>query len=289
MSLQDRLILSHLKRTHRCLNEISELSITKAKNKILSTYTDTIGIEDYLNRFKILSDKKKIKGVDLMSLDPMRLKEIVDRAEKTKSNSEKDTEIKENEAIKVYENALAIVVKPLTFRASCKYGANTKWCTTWGNIDFMEYASKSGLYYVISKKTNEKFAVRNDGSYTVWDAMDNDYEGLNIIKDLKIPKSVFSFDPIEYKDINESIDHEEIQADKLYKIDENTRIQFDPVMENVWSFSLINTEGTKEIGRIYKVSENDYVARSNTAPNIEKSGIDIVDVALELCAMLGEI
>lgn len=89
--------------------------------------------------------------------------------------------------------------------------------------------------------------------------------------------------------ITEAIKYEEIQAGSLYKIDNTTRIQFNPVIENVWSFSLINTEGTKELGRVYKVSESDYVARSNTAPNLEASGKNMVDAALELCSLLGEL
>jgi hypothetical protein len=82
---------------------------------------------------------------------------------------------------------------------------------------------------------------------------------------------------------------EVIQQDKLYKINDTARISFENVIEDVWKFALITTENTRELGRVYKVSENDYVARSNTAPNIEKSGKSMVDAALELCAFLGEI
>ena len=89
--------------------------------------------------------------------------------------------------------------------------------------------------------------------------------------------------------IIESIAHEEIQVDKLYKIGDNTRIEFEPVMEDVWSFSLINTEGKKEMGKVYKVSQNEYASRSVTAPDIEKTAKTMIDSALELLAFMGEL
>jgi hypothetical protein len=89
--------------------------------------------------------------------------------------------------------------------------------------------------------------------------------------------------------LTESLKAEEIQPEKIYKIDNNTRIEFEPIIEDVWKFSLINQEGSKEVGRIYKTSNKEYISRSITAPNIEKSGKTLIDSALELLAFLGEI
>ena len=54
-----------------------------------------------------------------------------------------------------------LVVKPLNFRASRKYGSNTKWCTTM--IDrrsyFYEYSHTGILLYMMNTKTDVKWAV----------------------------------------------------------------------------------------------------------------------------------
>jgi hypothetical protein len=36
----------------------------------------------------------------------------------------------ENQVLKIYDNDEWLLLRPLTFNASKKYGANTKWCTT---------------------------------------------------------------------------------------------------------------------------------------------------------------
>lgn len=52
----------------------------------------------------------------------MKLKEIVDEVFLESS-------VKSNERVDIYRDERFIVVSPLTHRASCKYGANTNWCT----------------------------------------------------------------------------------------------------------------------------------------------------------------
>lgn len=91
------------------------------------------------------------------------------------------------------------------------------------------------------------------------------------------------------RSINESASYEEIQPEKLYKLNDNVRIEFEPVMKDVWSFSLINADGKNEVGKVYKVSDTEYVSRPISVPNIEKTGKTMVDSALELLAFIGEI
>ena len=54
-----------------------------------------------------------------------------------------------------------LVIKPLNFRASRKYGSNTKWCTTMINNQsyFYEYAHRGVLLYLINSKTDIRWAV----------------------------------------------------------------------------------------------------------------------------------
>ena len=67
---------------------------------------------------------------------------------------------RQEEAIEnVYESDELKVIIPLTSEASCKYGAQTKWCTATprgGNINFEEYIQNGPLYILIPKKPEYK-------------------------------------------------------------------------------------------------------------------------------------
>ena len=88
----------------------------------------------------------------------------------------------ENQVEKIYEDDKFVVVRPQTIEASCKYGSNTKWCTTVKGADhFKRYTSGSqGLYYIINKanSTNENYSkvaihFDNDGFPKYWDSKDS--------------------------------------------------------------------------------------------------------------------
>ena len=96
-----------------------------------------------------------------------------------KKQAEKELE---NKVDKVYEDDKFLVVRPKTEEASCKYGANTKWCTTSkGSGHFGRYTfGNQALYYIINKanSTNQnysKIAIHFDagGNARYWDAQDN--------------------------------------------------------------------------------------------------------------------
>ena len=54
-----------------------------------------------------------------------------------------------------------LVLKPLTFEASLKYGGNTKWCTSSKKnpLHFYEYSNEGILIYILERKSNIKWAV----------------------------------------------------------------------------------------------------------------------------------
>ena len=59
------------------------------------------------------------------------------------------------EAIKIIDNDYWLVVYPSTWRTSCFYGSNTRWCTTEksSDVNFNKYQTKtSSLFYFIPKK-----------------------------------------------------------------------------------------------------------------------------------------
>lgn len=61
----------------------------------------------------------------------------------------------------VFENDEWLAVRPLTFEASKKYGAGTKWCTTSENNPhhFYRYSKSGVLIYLYNKLNNRKFGI----------------------------------------------------------------------------------------------------------------------------------
>jgi hypothetical protein len=85
----------------------------------------------------------------------------------------------EKQITKIYEDNEWLVLKPLTWEASIKYGKNTKWCTSSTDTGrrhyFAQWASNGILIYTINKKTGLKVATHfrfSDRELTFWDQID---------------------------------------------------------------------------------------------------------------------
>lgn len=85
----------------------------------------------------------------------------------------------------VYEDEEWLMVLPLTYNSSKKYGSNTKWCTTTENNPeyFVKYTSKGVLVYCINKKNGYKVASfrsldRNDPEFSFWNQQDSRIDSL---------------------------------------------------------------------------------------------------------------
>jgi hypothetical protein len=76
----------------------------------------------------------------------------------------------EKQIIKLYENNEWLVLKPMSFLSSKKYGANTKWCTIQENNPdyFLKYSRRGILIYCINKISGEKVATFKN--------LDDDYD-----------------------------------------------------------------------------------------------------------------
>ena len=144
---------------------ISDLADTNFKYadfilRELSPNDDTDEIEEIVelvkdfDRFKQSLEVKDINQYDLESLQ----RAIKKHTESSKSQSNKfDT----SDVKKIYEDVNVLIVRPLTHKASCKYGSGTRWCTTQQDPTyFFNYTTeKQALYYIILKKfdINNKF------------------------------------------------------------------------------------------------------------------------------------
>ena len=93
-----------------------------------------------------------------------------------KSYSSKSQEKKiDSDAKKIYEDSRVLIVKPITHKASCKYGAGTKWCTTQTSPGYFDkYTTGANqLYYVLVKNMDNsnkfyKMALHKNRNENTW-------------------------------------------------------------------------------------------------------------------------
>lgn len=125
--------------------------------------------------YKAPKDINSYMGVGGVSV----LEKIVKASKEKLSKSE----VKELEANILYDSPDLKILIPESHRASCYYGAGTKWCTTAKESDyhFKSYTGRGTLFYVINKKEPSSnpwyrtaiFVNKNDGTVQAFDAPDN--------------------------------------------------------------------------------------------------------------------
>ncbi len=92
----------------------------------------------------------------------------------------------EKQIIKIKEDSEWLILRPLTFESSKKYGSNTKWCTTQENNPdyFLKYAKRGVLIYILNKKNGYKVASfysldKNDPEFSWWNQKDARIDSLD--------------------------------------------------------------------------------------------------------------
>jgi len=117
-------------------------------------------------------EKKDINQYQSLGELSMELKDYTSKSQERKA---------ESDAKKIYEDSRVLIVRPLSHKASCKYGAGTKWCTTEKSPGYFDkYTSKGqALYYIIMKEfdiTNKFYKIAlhkvQSGQETWYDAED---------------------------------------------------------------------------------------------------------------------
>jgi hypothetical protein len=169
-------------------------------SRIFSASADKDEVGSYIAKFKDLSTRNVLKPEDKDITQWIKkgfgaFKSLVDSYQNTKSKKQEKLDISKD-AIKVADNSLWTVIIPLTAQASCKYGANTKWCTA-GKLDnrfnayFHSESNEITLFYIISKIREQKFAVAlitrggeetfsNGGSQIEYDCYDENDNNIDI-------------------------------------------------------------------------------------------------------------
>lgn len=95
----------------------------------------------------------------------------------------------------VYEDSEWLLLRPLTYTSSKKYGSNTKWCTTTERNPeyFVKYSKKGVLIYCINKKNGYKVASFrsldvNDPEFSFWNQQDTRIDSLQT----ELPQSLLT-------------------------------------------------------------------------------------------------
>lgn len=134
-------------------------------------------------------EQNKIKNKDLStysSLDSLR-------SAISLSNLKDIEKELESQIIKEYEDDTWLILKPLTFESSAKYGSGTRWCTTYQDKSyFMRYWRRGILVYFINKQNGYKFAgfksLDSENELSFWDPSDQRLDYLQLeIEDYLFP------------------------------------------------------------------------------------------------------
>lgn len=181
-----------------------------------------------LNQFMSLMEKGLIDNKDVTSY-----KNIDDiRGALTLASMKELTKELEGQIIREFEDEKWLILRPLTFSASAKYGASTRWCTTYQREKnyFEKYWRNGILVYFINKQTGYKFAgykgLHNDSEFSFWNAEDNRVDYLDVDADdylfpivRKIFKSNATNKNLCSDEIQEQVHDECIKYYEKYNID----------------------------------------------------------------------
>lgn len=178
-------IISHMTNTFDFIDKNDLKKFNPIQLLLMYKFTETyFHTEDLLN-FKKFCDYNERNLIDQNDLSTYKSFEDI----MTQVNvAEIKVEMKEleNEVIRVHEDEEWLLVRPMTFLASKKYGANTKWCTTSESNPeyFLKYAERGVLIYCMNKKTGYKVASfyslkSSDPEFSFWNQKDTKIESMD--------------------------------------------------------------------------------------------------------------
>jgi hypothetical protein len=167
---------------------ISTDGLTENELCFLHQMTDHFNYDNFftIKDFIRYMDKNQIENKDVTTystIDDLR-------SAITLASVKELTKELEGQVIKEYEDDKWLVVRPLTFQASSKYGASTRWCTTYQKEKqyFEKYWQYGILVYFINKVTGYKFAgykslSGGDNELSFWNAEDSRIDYLYVYAD----------------------------------------------------------------------------------------------------------
>lgn len=177
---------------------ISYDDLTDSSLYVYHRFSDEFVSEHFetINQFIKLMDQNQIENNDVTSYK--NIDEL--RSAVTLASMKVWEKELEGQAHKEYEDKKWLIVRPLTFSSSCKYGSSTRWCTTYKNEKqyFERYWRRGVLVYFINKENGYKVAgfkaLDGDTEFSFWNAEDQRVDFLEINFDdylYSIVRSIF--------------------------------------------------------------------------------------------------
>ena len=176
-----------------------------------------------VNEFMNLNERGLIEDNDILRYKNINdLSQAISLAQMKSVDKEMASHV-----VRVFEDDEWLVLRPLTFASSCKYGAATKWCTTSTSEPqhFHRYWNRGALIYILNKQTGYKVATQKyydeDDRSTLWNAADREVNWA----DVDVP--AYIFEEVK-KEINKKISNVEL-CDK--ELQEKVMIECFPMRE----------------------------------------------------------
>ena len=244
----------------------------------LSDYynSDTfITIKDFIR----LMDRNQIENKDVTSyssIDDLR-------TAVTLATMKELTKELEGQIVKEFEDEKWLAVRPLTFQASSKYGATTRWCTTYGKEKqyFEKYWQNGILVYFINKQTGYKFAgykaLNGDTELSFWNAEDTRIDYLYVEAEDYLFPIVRRI--LGSNQTNKELCSTEIQNQVMLECGHNVRkmrlSELEPVHQEMYDGPMTNEIGEMEVRMEEDSIMTQRVTRNMFDDNMERMGREI--------------
>jgi hypothetical protein len=244
----------------------------------LSDYynSDTfITIKDFIR----LMDRNQIENKDVTSyssIDDLR-------TAVTLATMKELTKELEGQIVKEFEDEKWLAVRPLTFQASSKYGATTRWCTTYGKEKqyFEKYWQNGILVYFINKQTGYKFAgykaLNGDTELSFWNAEDNRIDYLYVEAEDYLFPIVRRI--LGSNQTNKEMCSTEIQNQVMLECEYNVRkmslSELEPVRQEMYDGPMTDEIGEMEVRMEEDSIMTQRVTRNMFDDNMERMGREI--------------
>jgi hypothetical protein len=160
--------------------DISDLADTNFKyaDFVLKNTHPNVSPEEVEHIIDLVKDFDRFQqSLEVKDINKYDIYKLVSAIDKHKENSKSQLKkIDTSNAKKLYEDKNLLIVRPLTYEASCKYGSGTKWCTTMSyDSSYFDSHTKGGqgLYYIILKNFNRdnkfhKIAIHMTPNVETW-------------------------------------------------------------------------------------------------------------------------
>ena len=260
------------------LNSLNYMELTNIMH-LISNY---FGYNNYrlLKEFINLNEKKLIENNDLTTYKTFEELELQISLSSLKTIDKELTK----QVLKLYETDEWLVVKPLSYQASLKYGASTKWCTASKDSPdyYFRYSRRGILIYSINKKTGNKVgAFKNlDTGYDVetsfWNITDQRIDSM----ESGLPNDVL--DVIRYDFFNTKESNWDILSDE----ERNRQLLW---FENEYQMKKVSNDYNGPVGEV-EVPMNEEIPIRNIRRRLSPLRRVTIDAEAELTRLLeGEI